>query len=624
VGYEPVEWFNGGLFDTDEALPLEPQDAALVLQAARLDWSEIDPSIFGTLFERGLDPDKRSQLGAHYTDRDKIMMLVEPVVIRPLQTEWESIKAQIAQEMEKYQKAKAASTRTRAWNAARALYNRFLNRLKQVRVLDPACGSGNFLYLAILALKDLEHKANLDAEALGLERQFPSIGPECVKGIEINPYAAELARVTVWIGEIQWMRRNGFDVERKPILRPLDTIECRDAVLNQDGSEEEWPEAEFIIGNPPFLGNKRMISVLGEDYTGSLRRAYRGRVPGGADLVLFWFEKARAAIEAGTVQRAGLVGTNSIRGGENRKVLAHILDSGTIFEAWSDEPWVVEGAAVRVSLVCFTKATETGEALYLDGEPVVEIFPDLTARDITTGIDLTNVNRLLSNFTRAFQGPVKVGPFDIPGELARRFLQMPINPNGRPNADVVKPWANGMDITRRPSDTWIIDFGDMTEAEACFYEAPFEYVRVTVKPLRDKNRRARRQMKWWQHGETVPGLRDAVTGLPRFIITPRLAKHRLFAWTPARLLPDCQLVAIAREDDTTFGILHSRLHEIWALRLGTSLEDRPRYTSSTTFETFPFPEGLTPDISAVEYASDPRAQKIAAASKRLDDLAITG
>jgi type II restriction/modification system DNA methylase subunit YeeA len=214
VGYEHVEWFNGGLFDTDEVLPLDQQDISRVLKAARLDWSDIDPSIFGTLFERGLDPDKRSQLGAHYMDRNKIMMLAEPVVVRPLQVEWEAVKAQIAQEMEKYQKAKAASTRTRAWNAARALHNRFLDRLKQVRVLDPACGSGNFLYLAILALKDLEHKANLDAEALGLERQFPSIGPECVKGIEINPYAAELARVTVWIGEIQWMRRNGFDVER--------------------------------------------------------------------------------------------------------------------------------------------------------------------------------------------------------------------------------------------------------------------------------------------------------------------------------------------------------------------------------------------------------------------------
>jgi len=276
VGFEPVEWFNGGLFDTDEALPLDPQEITLLLKAARLDWSEIDPSIFGTLFERGLDPDKRSQLGAHYTDRDKIMMLVEPVIIRPLQAEWETINAQIAEQMDKAQKAKAASTKTRAWKAAEALHNRFLERLKQVRVLDPACGSGNFLYLAVLALKDLEHKVNLDAEALGLGRQFPSIGPECVKGMEINSYAAELARITVWIGEIQWMRRNGFDVERKPILRPLDTIECRDAVLNPDGSEAAWPEAEFIVGNPPFLGGKLMRSGLGDHDVETLFNRYRG------------------------------------------------------------------------------------------------------------------------------------------------------------------------------------------------------------------------------------------------------------------------------------------------------------------------------------------------------------
>src|SRR6266511_2630325 len=565
VGFEHVEWFNGGLFDTDEALALDRQDSALVLKAAGLDWSDIDPSIFGTLFERGLDPDKRSQLGAHYTDRDKIMMLVEPVVIRPLQAEWETIKAQIAQHMERAEKAKAASTRTRAWNTAQALHNRFLDRLKQVRVFDPACGSGNFLYLALLALKDLEHKANLDAEALGLERQFPSIGPECVKGIEINPYAAELARVTVWIGEIQWMRRNGFDLARKPILRPLDTIECRDAVLNSDGTEAEWPEAEFIIGNPPFLGNKRMISILGEDYTASLRRAYNRRISGGADLVTFWFEKARTQIEAGTLKRAGLVATNSIRGGDNRRVLARIHDTASIFEAWSDEPWVVDGAAVHVSLVCFATATAPNETPHLDGEPVLEIFPDLTARDLTTGVDLTNGTQLPVNFDKAFQGPVKVGPFDIPGDLARQFLQMPLNSNGRPNSDVVKPWANGMDLTRRPSDTWIIDLGEMTEAEACLYEAPFEYVRANVKPLRDKNRRARRQEKWWQHGETVPGFRHAVLSLSRFIVTPRVAKHRLFVWADRTVVPDSRLYAIAREDDATFGILHSHYHEVWSL-----------------------------------------------------------
>ena len=445
VGFEHVEWFNGGLFDTDEALALDRQDSALVLKAAGLDWSDIDPSIFGTLFERGLDPDKRSQLGAHYTDRDKIMMLVEPVVIRPLQAEWEAIKMQIVQQMDKAQKAKAASTRTRAWKAAQALHNRFLDRLKQVRVLDPACGSGNFLYLAILALKDLEHKANLDAEALGLERPFPSIGPECVKGIEINPYAAELARVTVWSGETQWMRRNGFDLARKPILRPLDTIECRDAVLNPDGNEAVWPEAEFIVGNPPFLAGKLMRSGLGDHDVETLFDLYRGRVPPEADLVTYWFEKARAQVESGQTKRVGLVATNSIRGGANRRVLDRIASESCIFEAWSDEPWVIDGASVRVSLICFG-ATE--DAPRLDGRPASRINADLTAGDL----NLTKASCLDENRGVSFMGDTKGGAFDVPGELARAWLQLPTNPNGRMNAEVLRPWRNGQDMTRRSAD----------------------------------------------------------------------------------------------------------------------------------------------------------------------------
>ena len=451
-GPEYIEWFNGGLFDTNESLPLDPQDIALVLKAAFLDWSEIDPSIFGTLFERGLDPDKRSQLGAHYTDRDKIMMLVEPVIIQPLQAEWDAIKPRIIQQMDRAQKARSSRTKNDAWKAAESLHNSFLERLKRVQVLDPACGSGNFLYLAILALKNLEHKANLDAEALGLGRQFPSIGPECVKGIEINPYDAELARVTVWIGEIQWMRRNGFDVEREPILRPLDTIECRDAVMNPDGTEAAWPGAEFIVGNPPFLGGKLMRSGLGDHDVERLFDLYRGRVPPEADLVTYWFEKARAQVKSGQTRRVGLVATNSIRGGANRRVLDRIVNERGVFEAWSDEPWVIEGANVRVSLICFGA---TDNAPRLNGLPVSRINADLTAG----ALDLTRAQGLAENRAVSFMGDTKGGAFDIPGDLARTWLQLPMNPNNQRNAEVLRPWRNGQDITRRSSDKWIIDFG---------------------------------------------------------------------------------------------------------------------------------------------------------------------
>jgi type II restriction/modification system DNA methylase subunit YeeA len=271
---------------------------------------------------------------------------------------------------------------------------------------------------------------------------------------------------------------------------------------------------------------------------------------------------------------------------------------------------------VRVSLVCFAKKYQ--RTATLNGEQVSSIHADLTGQGGST--DVTSARRLLQNRNIAFQGPVKVGPFDVQGDLARRWLKMPVNPNGKANGDVVRPLLNGMDITRRTSDRWIVDFGTANEADSAIYEAPFEHIFAAVKPLRDKNRRDRRRLFWWQHGETVPGIKRAIAGRTRAIFTPRVAKHRLFVWAGPAVVPDSAVVIIARDDDTTFGVLHSYFHEIWSLRMGTSLEDRPRYTPSTTFETFPFPEGLTPNIPAAEYSVDPRAQAIAAAAARLNDL----
>ena len=459
VGFETVDWFNGGLFDNSAALPLEKSDIDTALAASRLDWSEIDPSILGTLFERGLNPGKRAQLGAHYTDRDKIMLLVEPVVVRPWLAEWSAEKAQIAAGLERAEAAKSAAARTKRWNDAKRRYRAFLDRLRAFTVLDPACGSGNFLYLALQALKDLEHRVQLEAEALGLERAFPEIGPANVKGIEINPYAAELARVSVWIGEIQWMRRNGFAEARDPILKPLDTIECRDAIVAPDGTEPEWPQADVVIGNPPFLGGKLLITQLGEDYVSRLFAASDGRVRAEADLVCYWFEKAGRQIASGKARRAGLVATNSIRGGANRRTLQAATAEQPIFEAWSDEPWVIDGAAVRVSLVCFSGAGDSVPGARLDGESVDKIYADLTARRGGVGVDLTDVRRLAQNAGAAFMGDTKSGPFDIAGDQAREWLGLPANPNGRTNAEVLKPWVNGMDLTRRPAGRWIVDFG---------------------------------------------------------------------------------------------------------------------------------------------------------------------
>ena len=268
-----IDWFNGGLFDDDTALPLTKADIKVALAAANLNWSNIDPSILGTLFERGLDPGKRSQLGAHYTDRDKIMMIVNPVIVEPLtrgvggearpkiaaRDATRRARAQVA-------RARAPTRRTRPGACKTA----FLERLKDFRVLDPACGSGNFLYLALQALKDIEHRVNVECEQLGLRARLSRVGPECVKGIEINPYAAELARVSVWIGEIQWMRENGFDASRNPILKPLDTIECRDALLNADGTRGRVARGRRDHRQSAVSGRQAMrrARVLGEDYVG--------------------------------------------------------------------------------------------------------------------------------------------------------------------------------------------------------------------------------------------------------------------------------------------------------------------------------------------------------------------
>lgn len=283
---------------------------------------------------------------------------------------------------------------------------------------------------------------------------------------------------------------------------------------------------------------------------------------------------------------------------------------------------MLDGAAVRVSLVCFSGAGDVYRPeTRLDGETVDEIHSDLTASAGGAGIDLTRAKRIPANIGVAFMGDTKGGPFDIPGDLVREWLRLPANPNGRPNADVLKPWVNGMDLTRRPAGKWIVDFGmTITAEDAALYEEPFRLIQERVRPTWEQQRAAGRRRQWWLHHRPRPKMWHALEGLPRFIATPTVAKHRVFVWLDAGICPDHQLIVIARDDEVTFGILHSRFHEAWSLRQGTSLEDRPRYTPTTTFETFPFPEGLSPDIPAIDYADDPCAVAIAAVARRLVEL----
>jgi len=469
--------------------------------------------------------------------------------------------------------------------------------------------------VALRSLKDIEHRANLDAEALGLPRGFPRVGPECVLGIELNPYAAELARVSVWIGEIQWMRRNGFDAAKNPILRPLETIECRDAVLNDDGTRAKWPTVDAVIGNPPFLGDKKMFTSLGREYTLRMREAYADLLAGRSDLVCYWFEQCLRHMKTGKLKRAGLVATNSIRQQSNRGVLDRLTKLAPIFEAWSDEPWVVDGAAVRVSIICFADGA-TPSSAQLDGDAVEQITSSLTG---TAGN--VDASALPQNRGIAFQGIKRVGQFEIARSIAVDWLRAPTNPNGRKNADVLRPWASGFDVVRRPQDYWIVDFGwDTPHDDAALYELPFAHVERVVRPERKGKREARANEMWWIFYWPRPEMRKRLKTVERYLARPSVAKHHIFRWFDSRILPDGALVVVCREDDTVFGILQSRVHEVWGLHRGSTLEDRPAYTPSTTFETFPFPEGLTPDIPAADYAADPRAQAIATAAARLNEL----
>ena len=594
-GADEVAYFNGNLFHSVDTVEFSASALYHLEQASRKDWRNIEPSIFGTLFERALDASKRSQLGAHYTSAADIELVVEPVVMEPLRREWDAARREVD-----------ALADAGNEQAARARLGAFQSRLASVKVLDPACGSGNFLYTALRSLLDLEKQVIDFNDARGWEEMYVGVKPSQMTGLEINLYAAELARTALWIGYIQWHRANGIHYRHVPILETMDTIRLADAILDlsdpDNPAEPEWPAAEFIIGNPPFLGHFPFREQLGDEYVKAVYSLFGDRIPNHSDLCCYWFEKARAQIEAGKSRRAGLLATQAIRFQSNRPVLARIKETGDIFAAISDQDWMLEGANVNISIVCFDDGSETTRTL--DHAPAATIHADLTS-----GADIAQARRLAENANISFMGATKVGPFEIAEEAAKEMLLQP-NPHGKPNSDVVKRWMIGRDINQRSRNMWIIDFGvDMPESDAALYEAPFDYVVNNVKPDRIQNRRRRYAELWWIHAEARPGMRRALAGLPRYIGTSMVSRHRMFSYIDGDVLPDATVIVFARDDDYFFGVLHSRIHETWAAALGTQLEDRPRYTPTTCFETFPFPE---PD--------DAQREAIAEAARRLNEL----
>lgn len=605
-GLHKIRHFNGHLFEDATVFKLTDAELRDLADASEADWQFIQPSIMGTLFERALDADQRAQLGAHYTGEADIRTLVEPVLMAPLRREWATLRARLLQPG-----WDGARTPVRALAARRSALAAFQEKLATLTVLDPACGSGNFLYVSLQLLLGLEKEVTTLATHLG-HRLLPRVGVHQLHAFEINSYAFELAQVTVQIGWLQWMRDNGFPLDRSPVLQTLDGFAFKDALLNQtfrkkhrslaaaqaaeheapDGddmhkvyTERAWPAADIIVGNPPFLGDKLMRRELGDEYVDALRETYSKRIPGQSDLCCYWFEKARNQIEEGKAKRAGLLATQSIRGGANGVVLNRIKETGDIFFAVSDRDWLLRGAAVHVALVGFDDGSEATK--WLDGALVKEIGASLS-----TFIEFEQKLPLVENAGAAFIGTMKKGPLEISHEQAISMLR-DSNPHGRPNSDVVRRWVSGLDISRRDRELWIIDFPmGLTEAEASCYAQPFEYLKGLVWSKREKHREGVQKNYWWRMARPCPDMRAALSGRMRFIATQAVGKHRYFVWVDTIKVPDQQAIVFALSGDAHFGVLASRVHELWVREAGKQLreaESGGRYNVTPCFETFPFP-----------------------------------
>ena len=625
-----IPYFNGGVFSDSEAPDLNLECLQLLVQTARADWSEADPAIFGSLFEGVIDPTRRSQLGAHYTPAPDILDVIEPVIIEPLKREWNAIRDEIQPVLESYYQSKASQTKTlfdtplgvAERRVAKGKIEAFLERLSQIRVLDPACGSGNFLYLTQQRLLEFEAEVRAKLEPLNEGRPVPSrIHPRQFYGIDISEYSPEIANMVLWIGFIQARKALGETVVSGeigkvggvPILQDLGTLIHHDALLDDSSAsgEYEWPEAEFIVGNPPFLGYYKMREELGDVYTEKVRKQFKGRVGGNADLVCYWFEKARVQLERGIAKSVGLIATNSIGQKQNRGVLENIKKAGNIFLAWPDRPWIQDGTAIRVSIVCFdNQARNTASVFSFEGDEwnlehrttlkteTIEIHADLSF-----GSALTHARPLLENRRKAFVGMMPAGAFDISQEQAQAWLDLP-NPSGVSNSDVIKPYLTGEDIVQKAASRWIIDFDKIPLERAELYRKPFQHLEQTVKSIRLQNNRKARRDFWWVFAERMPTLREAIKPLSRYIATPRVAKHRVYGWLPKEAIPANALTVIAAEDDYTFGLLNSSIHTDWVTALGSSMGmgNDSQYTNHS-FETFPFPKLSSEQEEAIARAA---------------------
>ncbi|MDP3521958.1 MAG: class I SAM-dependent DNA methyltransferase [Hydrogenophaga sp.] len=649
--------FNGKLFkgaSTDGyVLPLSTDQIDGLLRAALANWKEVEPAIFGTLLERALDPTERHALGAHYTPRAYVERLVLPTVVEPLRADWANAQAAalvLAHEAAELDGKKREAKLEEARNEIR----RFHHQLCSTRVLDPACGSANFLYVTLEHLKRLEGEVINQLEALGetqgkLGLEGETVTLQQLRGIELNERAAALAELVLWIGWLQWhVRTRGLASVAEPVVHDYGNIEHRDAVLAYDRAEiatdeagrpitrwdgvtfkkhpvtgedvpdeaaqvpqwryinprpAEWPQADFILGNPPFIGNKRMRVALGDGYADALRAVWP-EVPESADFVMYWWHKAAETVRQGKANRFGLITTNSLTMIFNRRVIDAQLNATpplSLVYAVPDHPWVdmSEGAAVRISMSAAERGTLEGKLQTVThegegegGEVQVELLTRQGAihADLKVGANVAGAKRLQANALLSNRGVIPHGAGFIVTPLEAHNLGLGTLPGLEKH---IRPYRNGRDLTGTPRGVMVIDLFELTADQVRQrFPAVYQWLLERVKPERDENNRQRVRELWWIFAEARVVMRRSLQGLTRYIATGQVAKHRVFQWLDASILPDDKLIAVASADALHLGVLSSAVHAAWALTAGGRLGigNDPVYSKSTCFEAFPFPD----------------------------------
>lgn len=657
--------FNGGLFKGQHALDLNADQVQLLLEAAKANWSEVEPAIFGTLLERALDPRERHKLGAHYTPRAYVERLVIPTIVEPLRDEWNAAQAAAVIYLDNDEPKKA-----------RKELEAFHEHLCNVRILDPACGSGNFLYVA------LEHLKRIEGEVLDLMTTVEggqsitdihgrTVDPHQLLGIEINPRAAVIAELVLWIGYLQWHHRIHGEVNPpEPVIKDFKNIECRDAILAYDdkrividpetnkprtrwdgrttkphpvtGEEvpdesarepiyeytnprkAEWPEADYVAGNPPFIGASKMRESLGDGYVGALRSTYRS-LGESVDYVMYWWSYAAELLEQDSILSFGLITTNGIRQRFNRRVLDGFLRRKSGFQisfAIPDHPWVdsSDGAAVRISMTAASRVFrqpalyELGsDSLGDDGKIDVSMGPR-TGRinsALRIGPDIASISPLSSNEDLCNEGvkPHGMG-FVVSTEQA---ISLGLGKSEKLES-YIRPYFNGSDISQIPRGKLIIDLFALSLDElAAMYPKVHQWVLERVKPDRDAKSHSKDGAVyakfWWKFGKPRPALRDSVRKLDRYIVTVKTSRHRHFVFLPKLAIPDSKLIAIASSDAYTLGVLSSSIHFRWMIFTcgWQGVGNDPVYVKSLSFDAFPFPD-----------ATDAQKARIRDLGERLD------